>query len=483
MRLALALTCVLACKAHDGEPGGAPAPTPAATPTPATPPTPSRMDGLRERIAGASLAELSQLHGPDADLTDLTPGERAELSGLLWQRHLAEVRADAGRTRDRSERAIHHDGLTMRFASFVIGERPAGGYPLHVALHGGGGAPAELNDSQWEHMKVYYRDSVDVGIYVAVRGASDTWDLHFRPQSYPMLDRLIEDMIAFEGADPNRVYLHGFSAGGDGVYQLTPRTADRWAAVAMSAGHPNGVSLTNVYRVPFLIQVGERDEAYDRHRVAAEYCGSLDRLRQASPDGYVHDCFIHLDRPHNFPDNDAARAPHAVLAEPQAWLARGDRASVQVDTNSVAWVRRHARDPWPARLIWDTRTRAARPRVGAAPSAPTALDRLFYWLELGVPGEPEPARVVARIDRARDMITLEEADGALRILLRDEMLDLGRDIDIVVPGGALRARVRPNLATMARTLGERGDPNLVFAAELALRRAPDGAWSVSTRDP
>ena len=34
----------------------------------------------------------------------------------------------------------------------------------------------------------------------------------------------------------------GYSAGGDGVYQLAPRMADSWAAAAMMAGHPNGVS-------------------------------------------------------------------------------------------------------------------------------------------------------------------------------------------------------------------------------------------------
>ena len=42
--------------------------------------------------------------------------------------------------------------------------------------------------------------------------------------------------------DPNRVYIMGYSAGGDGVYQLAPRMADRWAAAAMMAGHPNDAS-------------------------------------------------------------------------------------------------------------------------------------------------------------------------------------------------------------------------------------------------
>ena len=38
-----------------------------------------------------------------------------------------------------------------------------------------------------------------------------------------MYDRLIENMILFENVDPNRVYILGYSAGGDGVYQIAPR--------------------------------------------------------------------------------------------------------------------------------------------------------------------------------------------------------------------------------------------------------------------
>ena len=60
-------------------------------------------------------------------------------------------------------------------------------------------------------------------------GISDTWDLHFQEDSYPLYDRLIQNMIYTCNADPNRVYLLGFSAGGDGVYQILPRMADRFA--------------------------------------------------------------------------------------------------------------------------------------------------------------------------------------------------------------------------------------------------------------
>jgi hypothetical protein len=65
---------------------------------------------------------------------------------------------------------------------------------------------------------VYYRDCVDHGIVVAPRGCQDTWDLHFCGPSFALYDRLIENMICFLDVDPDKVYILGFSAGGDGVY-------------------------------------------------------------------------------------------------------------------------------------------------------------------------------------------------------------------------------------------------------------------------
>ncbi len=64
-------------------------------------------------------------------------------------------------------------------------------------------------------MTEYYKYSVENGIYVAVRGIEDVWNMHFLEEAYPMYDRLIEDMVMFSNADPNRVYLLGFSSGGD----------------------------------------------------------------------------------------------------------------------------------------------------------------------------------------------------------------------------------------------------------------------------
>ena len=48
-----------------------------------------------------------------------------------------------------------------------------------------------------------------------------------------LFEHLIESMIVIEDVNPNKVYIVGYSAGGDGVYALGTRMADRWAGCLM----------------------------------------------------------------------------------------------------------------------------------------------------------------------------------------------------------------------------------------------------------
>ena len=79
---------------------------------------------------------------------------------------------------------------------------------------------------------------------------------------------MIENYVVTRGVNPNRIYLMGYSAGGDGVYQLAPRMADRWAAASMMAGHPNDAKPDNLRNLPFGLFMGGKDGAYNRNKVA-----------------------------------------------------------------------------------------------------------------------------------------------------------------------------------------------------------------------
>lgn len=82
-----------------------------------------------------------------------------------------------------------------------------------------------------------------------------------------MEDFILEIIRAFtlNGiVNPNKVFLTGYSAGGDGIYHMAPRMADYLAGAAMMAGHPNKVCLFNLRNIHFSIHLGEHDKAYNR---------------------------------------------------------------------------------------------------------------------------------------------------------------------------------------------------------------------------
>ena len=176
----------------------------------------------------------------------------------LWEKYKKEEQANLLRIKEIKDKKMSFNGVTMRYDYSMTGAKPGSGRSLYIALHGGGSVPVGLNDSQWEHMKVYYKESIKEGIYVATRGVSNSWDLHFRPESYVLYDRLIENMILFEEVNPDKVYIMGFSAGGDGVYRIATSLADRWAAASMSAGHAGHVKAKNLYQGSFSATGGRK---------------------------------------------------------------------------------------------------------------------------------------------------------------------------------------------------------------------------------
>ncbi|MEZ6094234.1 MAG: transglutaminase domain-containing protein [Pirellulaceae bacterium] len=99
-----------------------------------------------------------------------------------------------------------------------VGERPAGGWPLVIAMHGGGNAPQELNDSQWRVMQKYYKDHPEVTgyRYLALRAPNNTWNGFYDDYVYPLIENLIAQQTLFNDVDRNKVFLIGYSHGGYG---------------------------------------------------------------------------------------------------------------------------------------------------------------------------------------------------------------------------------------------------------------------------
>lgn len=331
--------------------------------------------------------------------------------------------------RSRAERAaelksgvLTVDGARMPIWATQFGPKSKDGTrPLWISMHGGGGAPAKVNDQQWDNQKRLYQPSE--GVYVAPRAPSNEWNLWHQAPVDRLFERLIEDLVICERVDPDRVYLMGYSAGGDGVYQLAPRMADRFAAASMMAGHPNDARPEGLRNLPFAIHVGGEDGAFDRNKVAAQWGGMLDALAQADPGAYVHQVEVHAGKGH--------------------WMDRED-------SSAVPWMAKYTRNARPMKVVW-VQDDVTHPR--------------FYWLAVDEPKQGQ--RMV--VTRQGQEITIVEAPPSVtvRILLDDTMLDLDQDVRVTQDGKELFAgRVPRSKAVIERTLQERFDPKAAFTAEV-----------------
>ena len=376
----------------------------------------------------------------------------AAAKDAAWAAYFEKEKENPVRLEEIEKKEMKYGEVTMRYGLSVIGEPGENGYPLYVAMHGGGfGETPDMNNRQWEHMAVYYKDSVKSGVYVNPRGVRDTWDTHGNPESFPLYDRLIENMILFYNVDPNKVYFLGFSAGGDGVYIISPRMADRMAATHMSAGHHNGTSIMNLHNTPIQLQVGIHDDAYGRNKVTVEYQEKLDGLEKQYG-GYVHNTFVHLDKGHNFFDNHPTD-PQRVLADNYTWLHTDALSERVTDTNAIRFLDQFTRNPLPNKIVWDLTNRA-----------PLRTVESFYWVRADK--ETTEGLLVIHLDKENNAVVVEDESTVKKfsILLNDDMLDLDAPVKIVTKNGEKVVTVERSEDVLNQTTVERGDKNYQFAA-------------------
>lgn len=354
----------------------------------------------------------------------LTRAESTVARTLLWDDRLAELR-ETRRAEMRAKVLVHGDER-MPFHYEVYGEAPAGGRSLYISMHGGGGAPARVNDQQWENQKRLYQPTE--GVYLAPRAPTNTWNLWHQGHIDPLFDRLITNLVVLEGVNPDRVYLMGYSAGGDGVFQLAPRMADRFAAAAMMAGHPNETSPLGLRNLPFTIHMGGKDAAYDRNKKAAEWRQELAKLRKADPEGYPHRVVIYPDKGH--------------------WMDREDAVAVE-------WMATHERRLAPKRVVWV--------------QDDVTHDRL-YWLAIKSEDKKARTQLVAQVNGQKIELESEQI-SQVRIRLRDDLLNLDQPVQVTFNGTTVfDDKVDRTILTIDRTLRERNDPAAVYPAEAEVAR-------------
>ncbi|MEO5593353.1 MAG: putative Ig domain-containing protein [Chitinophagaceae bacterium] len=148
--------------------------------------------------------------------------------------------------------------------------QPGKKYPVVLFMHGCCGVDyhASLRNAvdppvrMWHH---FGENKQDVPTYIISPATSHGWRQHFKN-----LKSVIDDLIAHHSGDPQRIYVCGFSMGGEGTFSIIQEYPDYFAAAIPMGMSFRGDSL-KVKDIPLWINQGETDwhSRFLRKQVAA----------------------------------------------------------------------------------------------------------------------------------------------------------------------------------------------------------------------
>ena len=381
------------------------------------------------------MREAAQAAGREKDIAPLPPT-------------LEEIEALAENERPQIRPAMTvNAGKTMPYHLLAKGRKPESGWPLVIALHGGGGTDRaagphdwDVNTREWQTQVAFFqRIYPGDALYLIPRMADDREGRWWYDHCQLAYDRLIRAALLFREVDPDRIHLIGISEGGYAALRLPANQPDRFASAgAMAAAEPLATAPpANLRNTPVRIDIGVGDTMFDRVGLARKYAAELDRLRQEDPGGYLHHLNVQAGRGHGI---DYRECP--------------------------VWTLGHRRNPRPERIVWQPR------------KLHQTLHRTNFWLVLEENAEPDPSlEIRAHADRSANRITLSARNGEapasglpLGLYLDDRLVDLDREVEVICNGQRVHLGIVPRrLGTLAESLALRGDPAQAYPARLSVR--------------
>ena len=326
------------------------------------------------------------------------------------------------RSDEMEDQVIKLKDKKIKFDIKHFGEQGEDGWSLFISLHGGGGTTESENNRLWNRHKTLYE--LEDGILFTPRSPSNTWNMWFQSHVDTFFNRIIQNMIAFHNVDPNKIYIMGRSAGGDGIYQVAPRMADRFAAAAMSAGHPNDSSPLGLRNTAFTIHMGENDSLYNRNDMAVKWGNDLKKLNEEDPEGYRYYIKIYKNKGH--------------------WMDN-------LEASALDWMSDFIRNPYPSKVVW---------KQG------NVLHKRFYWLRNEDPSFGD--LIECNIDD-QIITVLSSSSSKITIQLNDNLIDMDREITVNYLGRQLfKGFVYRDIDIIKRSVREYGDPKSVYYGEIRL---------------
>lgn len=342
---------------------------------------------------------------------------------LAWERYLKSA-IPAALKGDFEKNQVTFKEHLSPYTVKEVGERPENGWPLFIAMHGGGGAPARVNDSQWKHMQVYYKDQNDLTgyKYLALRAPNDKWNGFYDDYVYPLIENLIRQHIAFGDIDPNKVFIMGYSHGGYGAFAIGPKIPYRFAAIHSSAAAPTDgqTSAKTLRNTRFTFMVGEKDTRHGRRKRCEKFAAQIKELKEANQEHYPVEFMYKEGLGHGgLPDRDM-----------------------------ISKMYEHQRDPAPKHLTWQMTD---------------SVVKRFFWLRTATPKRGQV--IDAKIEGNQITVTAEECKS-FSILVDSRLIDPTKPIELKIGDSEKQIKYKPNFETLCDTISETGDLNLAFDFEI-----------------
>ena len=358
-------------------------------------------------------------------LDKLLAGNEAAVRAAAWKAYL-EAPLHSGLKADFDKHQVRFKTHLSPYTVKDVGKRPKGGWPLFIAMHGGGGTTQQVNDSQWRHMQIYYRDqgSVTGYRYLALRAPNNKWNGFYDDYVYPLVENLVRQFLLFGDVDPDKVFIMGYSHGGYGAFSIGPKIPYRFAAIHSSAAAPtDGQSSAKTLRnTIFTFMIGEKDHAYGRLKRCRSFNEKILKLRGDRKDIYPVTMEYKAGYGHGgLPDRDKIKSMYPAV-----------------------------RDPVPAELTWEMTDGAVKD---------------FFWLSC--PQAYRGRGIDAACRKNKLVITTREIKD-FSVLLDERLVDFSKPVTIELNGRKVSGRkLKPSLKTLVETLSRRGDIRLAATVSWA----------------
>ncbi|SUB77596.1 hypothetical protein [Porphyromonas macacae] len=327
----------------------------------------------------------------------------------------------------------------MRIKLFAKGEKPRGGYPMFINLHGGGSYPdapsawgSTINEEEWFAALRLSREYKDAPSFYFVPRMSDDrkgrW--HFAPQRNAF-KRAYQLAVLSEEIDPDRVYLMGISEGGYGSIRLGLFMPDYFAAIGpMAASTKVEGTAVNMRNTAFRMDVGELDYMFGRNYYVYEWLEKMQQLRNENPGDFEHLVKVHLGYGHGIPYHEMS--PWLIKYRRRTYPARITYEYYNIDdgySDGVYYLSfRQLKPETDARILFDVKHRDNHFEVTATP---------------------------------------QEGKVAGVLTLYIDRVDFSKPVTVSLNGKRVfDKRLFMNRGTMIEAIAQFGDPRRIFAAKV-----------------